>query len=154
MTVTVLLVFRYIFEPLKFNLSLYTHSATPNITKAHNLGKVDYYDEMPFVFRDSKINLNLSLKSILTGIPLRCIDIMGCGGFLLTNYQADLFRHFEPGVHFDYFTDEKDLLNKVDYYLTHDDERMTIAENARIFIKENHNLANYLQEMIEFVFEG
>ena len=138
----------------KFNLSLYTHSATPNIPKAHNLGKVDYYDEMPFVFRDSKINLNLSLKSIQTGIPLRCIDIMGCGGFLLTNYQADLFRHFEPGVHFDYFTDEKDLLNKVDYYLTHDDERMTIAENARIFIKENHNLANYLQEMIEFVFEG
>lgn len=137
-----------------YNLSLFTHSETPTIPKAHNMGKVDYYSEMPYVFRDSKINLNMSIKSILTGIPLRCIDIMGCGGFLLTNYQADMFRHFEPGVHFDFFTDEKDLLTKIDYYLSHDDERMTIAENARENIKLNHNLTNYLQEMIEFVFES
>lgn len=137
----------------KYNLSLFTHSETPTLPKAHNLGRVDYYDEMPFVFRDSKINLNMSLKSIQTGIPLRCIDIMGCGGFLLTNYQADMFRHFEPGVHFDYFTDENDLLTKIEYYLAHDDERMTIANNAQNCIKENHNLTNYLQEMIEFVFE-
>ena len=68
--------------------------------------------------------------------------------------MTDLFRHFEPGVHFDYFTDETDLLQKIDYYLSHDDERMTIAENARNCIKENHNLTNYLQEMIEFVFEN
>ena len=98
--------------------------------------------------------MNISLKSILTGIPLRCIDIMGSGGFLLTNYQADMFRHFEAGVHFDYFTDEKDLLNKIDYYLCHDEERMAIAENAKETIKLNHNLTNYLQEMIEFVFES
>ena len=137
-----------------YNLSLYTHSQTPSLPKVKNLGKVDYYDEMPFVFRDSKINLNISLKSIMTGIPLRCIDIMGCGGFLLTNYQADLFRHFEPGVHFDYFTDETDLLQKIDYYLTHEDERITISENAKEIIKLNHNLTNYLQEMIEFVFES
>ena len=136
------------------NLSLFTHSDTPNMPKAHNMGKVDYYKDMPFVFRDSKINLNLSLKSIQTGIPLRCIDIMGCGGFLLTNYQADMFRHFEAGVHFDFFTDEKDLLTKIDYYLAHEDERMSIAENARENIKLNHNLTNYLQEMIEFVFES
>ena len=136
----------------KYNLSLFTHSQTPTLPKAHNLGKVNYYTEMPYVFRDSKINLNLSLKSIQTGIPLRCIDIMGCGGFLLTNYQADMFRHFEPGVHFDYFTDERELLTKIEYYLTHDDERISIAHNAATAIKENHNLVNYLQELIDFVF--
>ena len=138
----------------KYDLSLFTHSETPNMPKVRNLGKVDYYDEMPFVFRDSKINLNISLKSIQTGIPLRCIDILGCGGFLLTNYQADMFRHFEAGVDFDYFTDEKDLLNKIEYYLSHEDERMTIAQNGYEKIKLNHNLTNYLQEMIEFVFES
>ena len=136
-----------------FNLSLFTKKETPELPLAHNLGPVDYYDKMPLVFHKSKINLNITLKSILTGIPLRCIDIMASGGFLLTNYQADMFRHFEPGVHFDYFTDEQDLLSKIDYYLTHDDERMTIANNAQNCIKENHNLTNYLQEMIEFVFE-
>ena len=137
-----------------FNLSLFTHNPTPALPKAHNQGSVDYYREMPFVFRDSKINLNLSLKSIQTGIPLRCIDIMGCGGFLLTNYQVDMFRHFEPKIHFDFFTDEKDLLEKIDYYLSHEDERMEISQNAKKCIEENHNLTNYLQEMITFVSEN
>ncbi len=137
----------------QFDLTLFTHNPTPHLSKVHNRGSVDYYKDMPFIFRDSKINLNLTLKSILTGIPLRCIDIMGCGGFLLTNYQEDFFRHFEPGVHFDYFTDEKDMLQKIDYYLTHDDERETIAQNAKDFIAKNHNLRNYLQELLLFVFE-
>lgn len=137
-----------------YALSLFTYEKTPALPLAHNMGSVDYYKEMPFVFRDSKINLNLSLKSIRSGIPLRCIDIMGSGGFLLSNYQADLFRHFEPGVHFDYFTDEKDLLKKIDYYLSHDDIRISIAENAQKCILENHNLSDYLEEMLSFVFEN
>ena len=134
----------------KHNLSLFTYQKTPELPKANNLGTVDYYKDMPIIFNKSKINLNISLKSILTGIPLRCIDIMGSGGFLLTNYQADLFRHFEAGKHFDYFTDDDDLLRKIEYYLDHEDERMTIAETAMKLVKENHNLEDYLKEMLDF----
>ena len=46
---------------------------------------------MPYVFRNSRINLNITLRSIKSGIPLRCMDIYGAGGFLLSNYQTDLF---------------------------------------------------------------
>ena len=135
----------------KFDFTLFTHKSTPELPKAHNKGAIDYYDYMPIVFNRSKINLNISLKSILTGIPLRCIDVMGCGGFLLTNYQADLFRHFEAGKHFDYYSDDDDLLRKIEYYLEHEDERMTIAETAMKYVKENHNLEDYLKEMLDFV---
>ena len=31
--------------------------------------KIDYYDTMPSVFHNSKINLNITLKTIQTGIP-------------------------------------------------------------------------------------
>ena len=134
-----------------FNLSLFTKKETPELPLAHNLGPVDYYDKMPLVFHKSKINLNITLKSILTGIPLRCIDIMASGGFLLTNYQADMFRHFEPGVHFDYYCDDKELLYKIDYYLNHEDERMMICENAKKEIERNFNLEDYLQMMIDVV---
>ena len=133
------------------NLSLFTYKDAPELPKAQNLGGVDYYKDMPIIFNRSKINLNISLKSILTGIPLRCMDIMGSGGFLLTNYQADLFRHFEAGKHFDYFTDENDLLRKVEYYLSHEDERMTIAEAGRKIVEKNHNLEDYLKDMLDFV---
>lgn len=135
----------------KHNLTVFTYNDTPELPLAHNMGSADYYAKMPFVFNNSKINLNISLKSILTGIPLRCIDIMGCGGFLLTNYQADLLRHFEAGTHFDYYTDENDLLRKIEYYLTHEDERMSIAENAKKEIERSFNLEEYLKAMLENV---
>lgn len=134
-----------------FNLSLFTQQETPELPHAHNLGPIDYYDKMPLVFNKSKINLNITLKSILTGIPLRCIDIMASGGFLLTNYQADMFRHFEPGVHFDYYCSDEELLYKIDYYLNHEDERMAICENAKKEIERNFNLEDYLQMMLDVV---
>ncbi len=135
----------------KYNLSVFTYQNNKNLPKAHIMGTVDYYKDMPIVFNRSKINLNISLKSILTGIPLRCIDIMGSGGFLLTNYQADMFRHFEAGKHFDYYTDENDLLRKIEYYLNHEDERMCIAEAGKKMIEMNHDLKDYLYDIISFV---
>ena len=135
----------------QYNLSLFTHKEVPELPHAHNFGAIDYYDKMPLVFHKSKINLNISLKSILTGIPLRCIDIMASGGFLLTNYQADLFRHFEPGKHFDYYCDDNELLYKIEYYLNHEDERMSICENAKKEIERNFRLEDYLMMMLDVV---
>lgn len=115
--------------------------------KAHNCGKVDYYEEMPEVFAHSKVNLNISLRSIRTGIPLRAMDIMGVGGFLLTNYQADMFRHFEPGKHFDYYTSVEEAVDKADYYIRHDDERSRIAAAAYEEMKNGHTYSTRLKEV-------
>lgn len=71
-------------------------------------GTVSYTAEMPDVFYRSKINLNLTLRSITSGIPLRA-DILGCGGFLLSNYQPELCEYFTPDVDFVYFNDMDDL---------------------------------------------
>lgn len=115
--------------------------------KAHNRGKVDYYEEMPMVFAYSKINLNISLRSIRTGIPLRAMDIMGVGGFLLTNYQADMFRHFEAGKHFDYYTSVDEAVDKAGYYLSNDSERSRIAAAAYEEMKLRHTYNIRLKEV-------
>ena len=114
----------------RFLLKLFTKDPLAAIEGAKNLGPVDYYMEMPYVFHDSKINLNISLRSIQSGIPLRCMDIMSCGGFLLTNFQNDFLMHFTPDEDFVYYEDEQDLLHKIDYYLSHEEHRKTIAENG------------------------
>lgn len=93
-------------------------------------GYVDYTNEMPTIFRKSKININTTLKSIKTGIPLRCTDVMGAGGFLLTNYQKDLCRYFEAGKDFEIYENQQDLLIKTQFYLEHEEERMKIAING------------------------
>lgn len=135
----------------QYPLKLFTHKPTPDIPNAQFMGTVDYYDTMPFIFRNSKINLNITLRSIHTGIPLRAMDIIGSGGFLLTNYQADFGDCFQPGEDFVYYESEKDLLEKIDYYLSHDKERKQIAENGFQKIKHRHTYVHRVHEILNIL---
>lgn len=135
----------------KFKTNLYTHNATPYLPKINNMGSVDYYNVMPFVFRYSKINLNITLRSIKSGMPLRAIDIMGAGGFLLTNYQEDFLIDFIPGEDFVFYESEEDCINKCRYYLEHDDERRTIAQNGYRKVKEKYNYILRLKQIMDIV---
>lgn len=136
----------------KFNVNLYTPNPTDNMPRIHNKGPIDYYDTMPFVFANSKINLNISLRSIRSGIPLRCMDIMGCGGFLLSNYQEDFYKHFTPGQDMVLYESKDDLINKCSYYLTHEKERKQIAANGLGKIEEKHTYDVRINEMFNIVF--
>lgn len=135
----------------KHSVRLYTNDRTMRIPGVENLGAVDYYCEMPRIFADSRINLNISLKSIRTGIPLRAWDIMGSGGFLLTNFQPEFLNYFEPGVDFAYYDDYDDLTDKVDYYLSHEKERREMALNGCAKVRVEHTFDKRVEEMIRIV---
>lgn len=134
------------------NLKLYTIDKNAVIPNAINMGAVDYYSEMPYVFANSKINLNITLRSIQSGIPLRGMDIMGAGGFLLTNFQADFLDYFVPGEDFVYYESEEDLIEKVEYYLSHEKERAEIAHNGHERVKKNHSFEKFFEDIFKVVF--
>ena len=135
-----------------FQTKLFTRNQTPELPDIQNMGPVDYYNMMPYVFRLSSINLNISLRSIKTGIPLRCLDIMGAGGFLLSNYQADFYEHFIPREDLILYESVDDLLKKCAYYLRHESERKQIAINGYNKVKEYHTYEVRLQQMFDIVF--
>lgn len=110
-------------------LNLYTASAldTYPILKKYHRGVADYHKQMPLVFAHSKINLNITLRSIHSGIPLRVLDIMACGGFVLTNRQPEITEYFADGQEIVTFESMEECLDKINYYLTHDKERRAIA---------------------------
>lgn len=131
-----------------FHFDLFTPNrdfTMPNLT---NHGAVDYYKEMPLVFKQSRINLNISLRSIKSGIPLRAFDILGSGGFLLSNYQDDFLDYFIAGEDFVYYESAQDLLNKIDYYLHHEDERAAIARNGYEKVAQDHTFRHRVREML------
>lgn len=128
-------------------LMLYTIDRAAKIDGWKNIGPVEYFNEMPQVFRCSKINLNITLKSIMTGIPLRAFDIMGAGGFLLTNYQQEYDEYFVAGEDYVYYENYEDLLNKAEYYLSHHEERKDIALNACVKVRTEHTLDARLDVM-------
>lgn len=132
----------------KHTFDLFTHAPDFKLPNLNNHGTVDNYQEMPLVFKQSKINLNISLRSIKSGIPQRAFDIMGSGGFLLSNYQNDFLDHFNPGEDFVFYESEEDLLAKIDYYLTHDNEREAIAGNGHDKITQLHTYRHRVKEML------
>lgn len=134
-----------------FNTSLFTFNPNVKVGKVINKGPVDFYFDMPKVFQLSKINLNITLKSIKTGIPLRAMDIMGAGGFLLSNYQEDFFDSFEPDKDFVFYSSTDELMDKADYYLKHEEERKAIAINGFNKVSSNHNYTVKIKSMLEII---
>ncbi len=124
----------------------------PKIPGCTMHGPVDPYSMSPRIFHKAKINLNISLRSIVNGIPLRCFEIMASGGFLLTNYQGDFGGFFVDGEDYVSFDSPESLATLTDYYLSHEEERARIAENGLKKIRTAHTLVNRAEEILQVVF--
>lgn len=116
------------------------------------MGYVDYEKEMPYVFHNSQINLNMTSKTIQSGIPQRVLDILACGGFCLTNYQPEIAEYFEDGKELVMYTSLPDLMEKVGYYMQQEEKRREIAENGNRKVKESFSLEQRVREILEMVF--
>ena len=135
----------------RFPVRVYTKDRSFRPEGVDNHAPIDYYDTMPYAFKCADINLNITLRSITRGIPLRIFDIMGAGGFVLTNFQPDLLEFFTPDEDFVYYDGREDLLNKIDFYLTHEDERKRIAANGHERISEYHTYDHRVREILHIV---
>ena len=132
----------------EFSLDLYTASDFSPLPHAHYRGLAKTTTEMPKVFLFSKINLNFTSKPIRSGLPLRIWDILGAGGFLLTNFQSEIPEYFEVGKDLEAFASEEELVEKIRYYLAHNEEREEIARNGYQKAKEQYSLETRVRQML------
>ncbi|AOZ97301.1 CgeB family protein [Butyrivibrio hungatei] len=125
----------------RHQVKLYTYDLSDDekrlLSNVDYCGSVNYLKEMPQVFRASKINLCPVLKANKTGIPLRALDIMGSGGFLLSAYQPELYEYFVDGQECVMYSSIEDAIAKAEYYLQHDDLRKEIAAAGIARIRES-----------------
>lgn len=133
-------------------VTLYTRSNTRLLQNVDCRGGVSTHMEMPKIFRLSKINLNITIKSIQSGLSLRVWDILGCGGFLLSNYQSEIPEYLEIGKDLDCYESIADLKQKVAFYLAHDDIRKEIARNGYEKVKQYHTYENRVSAMLKTLF--
>lgn len=133
----------------QYRVTLYGPDRDQNLPRVNWRGSAGYFDEMPHIFRCSKINLNISLKCIQSGIPLRALDIMGCGGFLLTNYQQEIAESFVDGEEVVMYTSIADAVAKCRYYMEHDEERRIIAQNGYKKVKALFGFEDRLRTMFQ-----
>lgn len=134
-----------------FHVTLYTRSDTSALSNVQCRGGVNTLTEMPKVFQASKINLNMTIRPIETGLSLRIWDVLGCGGFLLSNYQAEIPDYFEIGKDLETYESMEELEEKIQYYLTHEEERMEIAISGYEKVAKHHTYEIRLAQMLKIL---
>ena len=124
-------------------LRLYTwngeRALAESLTGVHAEGQLDYLAEVPKAYFLSRINLNLTLPSIRSGVPLRVFEILAAGGFVLTNYQAELEDLFVIGQEIEAFHSLEEMEDKVAYYLSHEEERLRITRRGYQKVRDRYS---------------
>ena len=104
---------------------------------------------MTQVFRAIKINLCPVIKANKSGIPLRALDVMGAGGFLLSSYQPELYEYFIDGQECVMYTSIEDCIDKADFYLKNDDLRKSIAIAGKERIKSEFRYEDRIKVLLD-----
>jgi spore maturation protein CgeB len=134
--------------------------------KLEDYYEIDFLDnevEVPLYYSNSKINLNIFRTAKWPGenvthispdlaysISPRCYEIMGCGGFLLTDARQELLELFEDGKDLVVFDGVEDLEDKIQYYLMNDRARRKIALSGLKAVSE-HTYVNRARKIIKNV---
>ena len=103
------------------------------------------------IYRDAKINLNITLHCIETGASQRIFDVMAAGGFMLSNYQKELEELFIPGEEIVLYHNEEELMQYVEYYLLHEDERKEIARRGQEKVLRLHSFHGKFKKVFDIV---
>lgn len=135
----------------RYDLHLYTREkeiVPPNIKRFPEI----YFKEACKVYYSSKINLNITLRSIESGVPLRIFDIMSVGGFVLSNYQEEMTELFEEDKEIVLFRTPEEMIEKIDYYLAHEQERIRIGYNGYQKVKKCYTYEHQVQKILDVLF--
>lgn len=136
----------------QYDIHLYTGNTEHVPEGVRRYPQIDAGDGALKVFYSSKINLNITLRSIASGIPARVFDIMSVGGFVLTNWQEEIPELFVEDQEIVTYKTPEELIDKADYYLKHENERLRIGVNGYRKVKEQHTYEHRLEKIISILY--
>lgn len=98
--------------------------------KALRRGRIvfDCQGDIGFIRPDGKRMVDLAAGDTAN---MRLFEATGTGSLLLTQAMPGLSRLFKVDEEIISFSSEKDLISKLCYYLTHEDERATVAQKGQ-----------------------
>ena len=81
----------------------------------------------------------------------RLFDALSCGTFVISDNIPSANSLFEGSIVT--YNDENDLKEKINYYLTHDDERIKIAKKGQKIVLENHTFDHRIKKILSVLKE-
>ncbi|MEY9096209.1 glycosyltransferase [Paenibacillus sp. RC84] len=117
----------------------------------------DYYNGSKIVinlhraYDDEQFNNNSRGIQAVSPNP-RTFEISACGVLQLTDIRNDLSRFYEPGTEIVTYGSAEELRDKLEYYLTHEEEGREIALRGLSRTMREHTFTNRLTDLFRVVF--
>jgi hypothetical protein len=113
-----------------------------------------YYSEseVPDVYLQSKIVVNVSRDDHPTDANTRCFEAMAAGAMLITQRPSELeLLGFAEGIHFIGFRTVSEIPSIVRHFLLQEDQRASIADAGRHLVLGEHTYANRARRLITWL---
>lgn len=133
----------------QYDFRLYTREKEVVPENIHRYPPVNAMTEQLKVFQSSGINLNITLRSIESGVPLRVFDILSVGGFVLTDYRKDAEELFREDEEIVMFRTPEEMMEKLAFYTTHETEQKRIAKNGHRRARAEYSYERMLEEILQ-----
>ncbi len=119
-----------------------------------------YYQNAKIVLNLHRDGTGFSVGSNIRRVPTdspnpRCFEAAGCGSFVLSDdSRPGLGRALKIGEEIEVFSGVRDLREKIEYYLAHEDERGRIARAGRARVLREHTYRRRIASMLSAIEEG
>jgi hypothetical protein len=109
------------------------------VNRAEQPSHSDYQD----VLKRTKIGLNFSQSVDSDQLKSRVFETMSCGALLMENDNPQTRCYFTPMKDYVPFDSPSDLLDKIRYFLEHEDERIEIAARGEEKVRSEFDAAHF-----------
>jgi hypothetical protein len=102
-------------------------------------GYVHFATELPQVYAGTRILVDVTNAAFINNCSTKPICCFASGGFSLFDYKPDPIEHLGSDVERVMFKDFEELNTKIDYFLTHERERESLADHLKDVIRRKSN---------------
>lgn len=114
--------------------------------KALRNGRIAFDARGDIFIVDPEKNIQIDIGGKDTA-NMRIFEVTGSGVFLLTEHFENITQFFNVGDEIETFSDRKELLDKIDYYLAHPEKREEIAAKGQARCFKDHSMERRMQEL-------
>lgn len=107
-------------------------------------------EDIPGIMWSSIISLNFASSKGQNQIKARTFEVPGAGGFLVTEYAPRLEKFYAIGKEIDVFHGTAQLVEKINYYLSHPEKRDAMARACFERTIREHTYEIRIKEVLDF----
>lgn len=148
--------YEYIIKPFmdeKKNIEVYgfdwdnpRHGFT--LSPQYNKGYISH-ERSVVAYSSAKISLGVhSITNSRTMQSMRTFEILGCGGFFLTQHTRAIEHMFKNHIHLVWSTCYAETIELMNYYLNNDAARAKISSAGQQLVYQNHSYERRVAEII------